>query len=82
MWRCMDSVEKEGRSGLVPVCIFIFLGVVFVGNLVVSNKKKHLKFSVTIRQNSINLRFFKEFKNLIKLNTTLLIILKYILFEI
>ena len=43
MWRCMESVEKEGKSGLVPVCIFIFLGVVFVGNLVVGGKVVDVK---------------------------------------
>uniref|UniRef100_H2YKN6 Sodium channel protein n=1 Tax=Ciona savignyi TaxID=51511 RepID=H2YKN6_CIOSA len=37
MWSCMNSVRSEGADGLIPVCLFIFLGVVFVGNLVVLN---------------------------------------------
>uniref|UniRef100_H2Y2S0 Sodium channel protein n=1 Tax=Ciona intestinalis TaxID=7719 RepID=H2Y2S0_CIOIN len=37
MWSCMNSVRTEGSDGLIPVCLFIFIGVVFVGNLVVLN---------------------------------------------
>nr|XP_039249115.1 sodium channel protein type 4 subunit alpha B-like [Styela clava] len=37
MWSCMHSVSEGNREELVPFCLLIFLGVVFVGNLVVLN---------------------------------------------
>ena len=36
MWKCMNSVREEDSQKLIPVCFFIFLGVVIVGNLVAS----------------------------------------------
>ena len=45
MWNCMDSVKQGGNTAMVPVCVLIFLGVVFVGNLVVS----HVAMPTTFR---------------------------------
>ncbi|XP_076802540.1 LOW QUALITY PROTEIN: sodium channel protein type 4 subunit alpha B-like [Clavelina lepadiformis] len=36
MWSCMHSVRDDSPA-MVPMCVFVFLGVVFVGNLVVLN---------------------------------------------
>jgi len=36
MWSCMHSVKEAGSPGLIPVCLFIFVGSVLVGNLIVS----------------------------------------------
>ena len=50
MWECMDSVSHTDNNGLVPFCVMIFIGVVFVGNLVVSK-------NITLRYFSLSLWF-------------------------